>query len=72
MMDGIIISAGGSTVQGLVVQNFTDGGIHLVSGGGNTIRKNYIGTDVSGTTPAPNSWGIYIDNSPTISQSRLT
>jgi parallel beta-helix repeat protein len=44
------IEAGNSTVQGLALGNATYG-IQLGLNGNNTIRDNYIGTDVSGLNP---------------------
>jgi hypothetical protein len=46
---GLTISAGGSTVIGLVINRFGQDGILLEGNGGDTIKGNYIGTDVSGT-----------------------
>ncbi len=42
------ITAGGSTVRGLVI-NRCRFGIRLETGGGNTIQGNFFGTDPSGT-----------------------
>ena len=53
---GLTISAGGSTVRGLVLnrwdisQNYDAAAIHLTTNGGDTIAGNFIGTDPSGTT----------------------
>ena len=58
---GLAITAGNSTVRGLVINNFTYAGIHLDSGSGNTIVGNYIGTDVTGTIAAPNGQGTGFD-----------
>jgi IPT/TIG domain/S-layer homology domain len=55
-MNGIQISAGGSTVRGLVINRFagltTDAGnaIFLNTAGGNHIEGNFLGTDAGGTT----------------------
>jgi len=46
---GLIITAGNSTVKGLVINRFGEDGIRLASSGGNIISRNYIGTDVTGT-----------------------
>jgi hypothetical protein len=49
-VDGLVISAGNSTVRGLVINSFYYGnGIVLASVGGNHIAGNYFGTDVTGT-----------------------
>lgn len=45
---GLTISAGGSTVQGLVIQRFKNEGILVISGVGNVIRGNFLGTDQTG------------------------
>lgn len=61
---GLVITAGNSTVRGLVINGFQfsggfllDGkgnGIVLSTNGGNVIEGNYIGTDVLGNTPLGN------------------
>jgi CSLREA domain-containing protein len=62
--DGLRITAGGSTVRGLVVNRFGGDGIELLTGGGNTIRGNRIGTNVAGTTDLGNgSDGVRINGS---------
>ncbi len=63
-VDGLVIAGGSSTVSGLVIDNFAagaaDGGGGLVLGGGNdVVTGNFIGTDVTGESAAPNSNGIY-------------
>lgn len=61
-MNCLTVSGGNSTVQGLVVNNCPDNGIELNTLGGDTIRNNYIGTDVTGATAAPNGAnGIYVN-----------
>src|SRR5208282_4166805 len=76
--DGLEITAGGSTVRGLVIDHFREGpnsssptgfsgghGIYLLNGGGNTIEGNFIGTDSSGTVAAGNEGvGVLIESSP--------
>ena len=51
---GLRISAGASTVRGLVINRFPHDGILLETGGSNTIECNLIGTDVSGATAKGN------------------
>jgi hypothetical protein len=46
---GLDITAGDSTVQGLVINGFSAGGIELAGDGSNTIQGNYLGTDTTGT-----------------------
>jgi hypothetical protein len=48
-VDGLTISAGGSTVRGLAVNRFNGSGLVLQDGGGNRIQRNHIGTGVNGT-----------------------
>lgn len=60
---GLVITSGGSTVRGLVINRFRSAGIQLLSGGQNVIAGNYIGTNVSGTIAFGNSDGIAVDNS---------
>jgi len=54
-VSGLIISAGNSSVRGLVINRFGDVGIHIQENGGNIIEGNYIGTDVTGTVDQGNS-----------------
>lgn len=51
---GLTITAGGSTVRGLVINRFATG-ILLSTSGGNTIAGNWIGTDVTGTLDRGNT-----------------
>lgn len=62
---GIVITAGNSTVRGLVVNNFASGyGIVLSSRGGNHVEGCYLGTDVTGTLARGNRFaGLYVLNS---------
>ena len=54
--NGLFISAGNSTVKGLVINRFHNDGILLTGPtGGDVIEGNYIGTDVTGTV-APGEW----------------
>jgi CSLREA domain-containing protein len=54
---GLHISAGSSTIRGLVINRFGHDGILLETNGGNLIEGNYIGTDVSGALAAGNGQG---------------
>jgi hypothetical protein len=58
-VDGLRISAGSSTVQGLVISNFGADGIHVVGNGGDVIAGNFIGTDVTGTRSQGNGVGVF-------------
>ncbi len=55
---GLTITAGRSTVKGLVVDGFTAAGIALATNGADVITGNYIGTDVMGLAAVPNGAGI--------------
>ncbi len=62
--DGLVITAGGSTVRGIAVNRFGGNGILLTGGGGNLIQGNYLGTDVTGTVALGNALdGLHLDNS---------
>src|ERR1051326_2513249 len=61
--DGLRITAGNSTVRGLVINRFTGNGIHLTNGGKNLIEGNVLGLDGAATTARANSLnGILIFN----------
>jgi hypothetical protein len=65
---GITLEAGNSTIRGLVINQFSQGGISIrnLSGtnNGNLIVNNYIGTDITGTIGMSNgSEGIFIGGS---------
>lgn len=62
---GLAISAGNSTVRGLVINDFLGtnaSGIRLQTGGNNWVYGNYIGINFSGDTRAANQRGIWIDS----------
>ncbi len=64
---GLSLASGssGSTIQGLVIRDFSSVGIGLFgSGGGNVIRGNFIGTDPTGTIASGNgNDGIQVQSS---------
>jgi len=65
-LDGGVLSidAGNSTVRGLVINSSRSNGIFLVTGGGNVIEGNFIGTDVTGTSALGNDFrGVEISQS---------
>jgi len=64
--DGLWISAGESTVRGLVINRFSQSGIALAGGPGrNVIRDNWIGLDAAGKARAGNgSDGVFVYQSP--------
>jgi N-acetylneuraminic acid mutarotase len=58
---GLAITAGNSTVRGLVINRFGQNGIYLSVGGGDVIAGNYIGTDASGALHLGNTGaGVYL------------
>ncbi|HEU0293222.1 MAG TPA: CSLREA domain-containing protein, partial [Anaerolineales bacterium] len=61
-VEGLDISAGASTVRGLVIYQFEGSAIHLREKGGNSIEGNYVGTDANGTSALGNRMGILVDN----------
>lgn len=63
--DGLLISAGGSTVRGLAINLCPRDAIRLQSLGSNIIAGNFLGTDPSGTVALPNGeGGVMINGSP--------
>ncbi|MBW1699232.1 MAG: DUF4347 domain-containing protein, partial [Deltaproteobacteria bacterium] len=52
-VDGLILTGDGSTIRGLVINNFNNDGIEI-QGDNNVIAGNFIGTDVTGTAAAAN------------------
>jgi hypothetical protein len=63
--DGLVITAGSSTVKGLIINGFTNSGnsacgIRMMSKGGNVISGNFIGTNSAGFSAIPNTLGIYM------------
>ena len=67
--NGLRITAGNSTVRGLVINRFAPctgtAGIKMEANGGNVIEGNFIGTDVTGTIALPNSaTGLWIEDVP--------
>jgi len=74
--DGLLFTAGSSTVKGLVINHFGHAGIVIQSNGGNTIAGNFIGTDITGKITDPDGTpqssdeignyydGVLIQNSP--------
>jgi len=59
---GLYILAGGCTVKGLIITNFSPGGsgISLVGQGNNLITGNFIGTPGSAGAKTGNDYGIYL------------
>jgi uncharacterized repeat protein (TIGR01451 family) len=62
---GLLVSAGGSTIKGLNIEQFTGAGIVLQTNGGNVVQSCFIGTNSAGTGPLANGGdGITISSSP--------
>jgi len=61
--DGLVLAAGsdGSTIRGLVINNFTYAGI-LITTTGNTVQSSYIGTNAVGTAAGsqPMTYGVLV------------
>ncbi len=53
--NGLDVAGGSSTVAGLVINRFSGSGIQIDTKGGDVIQANYIGTDKTGATAAPNT-----------------
>ncbi|MEM7482700.1 MAG: hypothetical protein AAF481_16100 [Acidobacteriota bacterium] len=63
-VDGLLVTAGGSEIGGLVINRFDGNGIHLSGGSGNIIERNRIGTDQSGLLDRGNTLaGVQVSNS---------
>lgn len=58
--NGLQVTAGNSTVKGLIINSFPGTGIELEGNGGNVIVGNFVGTDPSGTLSLANTVGLQI------------
>jgi CSLREA domain-containing protein len=58
-----MVGCTGCVVRGLNIRNFGYGGVGILNGGSNVVQGNTIGTDATGTTAAPNLYGVIITNS---------
>jgi parallel beta-helix repeat protein len=62
--DAIVIDSGGTTIRGLIINNFGGNGISMYTNDGNVIENNFIGTNSSGTAARMNAGaGIRLLNS---------
>lgn len=62
--DGLVITAGQSTVRGLAVNRFSGSGIVLRANGNNVLTGNYLGTDATGAVAQGNGVaGVLIEMS---------
>ena len=73
MTNGLTLSGGNSTIQGLIINRFSGSGIDFRTNGGNQVIGCYIGTNASGTAVAGNAGpGITINNTPNNEIGRVT
>ena len=62
---GLVISAGGCTIRGLVINRFKDHGLWIQGNGNNVVEGCYLGTDAAGQVAHANGkHGVLIDNAP--------
>jgi hypothetical protein len=61
--NGLILSGGSTTVEGLDIVHFSGDGIQLDTNGGNTVVNNYIGIGTSNLAEANGGDGIFINGS---------
>jgi CSLREA domain-containing protein len=61
-VNGLTLTAGGSTIRGFVINRFSGQGIQItgINATGNLVEGNFIGTDITGTQDLGNT-GIGID-----------
>ena len=65
--DGLLISAGGSTVEGLSITGFTNG-IHLTGTvGADLVEGDWIGLTPGGTAAPNSNDGVFLDGVPAVS-----
>ncbi|MCP4901650.1 MAG: hypothetical protein GY906_32200 [bacterium] len=63
--NGLTITAGDSTVRGLVINGFHLNGIFIGEGGNNIVEGSFIGTDATGSKDYGNWYaGVVIENAP--------
>ena len=62
--DGLLITAGSSAISGLAIRGFAGYGLHLETGGGNTVSADYLGANANGVTaPGNGLGGLWLDHS---------
>ncbi len=60
---GLSLSAGSSTVRGLVFNRWSTSAVHIDQSGGNVVEGNFLGTDPTGMTiVGVSSWLLYLSN----------
>lgn len=61
-VNGLLVGSTGSTIKGLAIGNYSSYGVRI-TGNGNTLQNNFIGTDAIGSSPAPNLFGgVLVDS----------
>src|SRR5205085_993877 len=58
-VNGLTISAGGSTLRGLVVDRFSGSGIYITTDN-NIVAGNFIGSDAAGSSARGNNGGLAV------------
>lgn len=61
--DGLAISGGSSTVEGLAIGGFDGAGIHLMGGGGDVVAGDFLGTDAGGLSGDDDYQGVLAESS---------
>ena len=70
--DGLMVTAGPATIEGLVINRFSRNGITIVANGV-VVRTNYIGVGADGATPRGNAVdGVSINGAPNFIGSALS
>jgi hypothetical protein len=64
--NGLDITAGNSTIEGLVIQQFQRYGLVLETNGGDSVTGNFIGTDITGALASGNGAGILVTSASNI------
>ncbi|HMJ90849.1 MAG TPA: Calx-beta domain-containing protein, partial [Candidatus Acidoferrum sp.] len=63
-VDGLRITAGNSTIRGLVITRFTSDAIEIVTNGNNVIEGCLLGIDTANTNRANSAAGVHIVSTP--------
>lgn len=65
--DGLRFTGGSSTLRGVIIGGFdvslAGAGVSIIGGSGNVIAGNWIGTDVTGSSPNANFEGVVVEGS---------
>jgi hypothetical protein len=61
--DGLVVTAGNTTLRGLVIDSFGGNGVDLYGAGGDVLQGSYIGTDETGEVSVPNGGiGVLVES----------